>query len=239
MVRRLWPGRDPIGRRFKYDVPGSEAKDWLTVVGVAGDTVRNGPETGPISVIYFPVRQKVWDVLTLMVRTQSSPSSMEAAVDNQIHQVDGSLPRTTPSTVEGQLWNLGAQRRFQIELFSLFSFLAVVLAAVGIYAVMAYAMGQRTREIGIRMALGAQPFNVLLMMLRQALLPVVLGLVAGLAMALAISRAFTGLLYGVTSTDPVSYATVCLLLLTVAAVAAYIPAHRATRVDPLVALRYE
>ena len=82
MARRLWPGRDPVGKRFKYNAPGSEAKDWLTVVGVAGDTVRNGPETRPISVIYFPVRQKVWDVLTLMVRTQSSPLSMEAAIDN-------------------------------------------------------------------------------------------------------------------------------------------------------------
>jgi putative ABC transport system permease protein len=239
MARRLWPGRDPIGKRFKYNAPGSEAKDWLTVVGVAGDTVRNGPETRPISVIYFPVRQKVWDVLTLMVRTQSSPLSMEEAIDNQIHQLDRTLPRTTPSTVEEQLWNLGAERRFQIELFTLFSFLAVVLAAVGIYAVMAYAMGQRTREIGIRMALGAQRADVLLMMLRQALLPVGLGLLAGLAIALAISRAFAGLLYGVTSTDPVSYVSVSLFLLTIAAVAAYIPAHRATRVDPLVALRYE
>jgi putative ABC transport system permease protein len=239
MARRLWPGRDPIGRRFKYNAPGSEAKGWLTVVGVAGDTVRNGPETRPISVIYFPVRQKLWDVLTLMVRTQSSPSSMEATIDDQIHQIDRTLPRTTPSTVEEQLWSLGAQRRFQIELFTLFSFLAVVLAAVGIYAVMAYAMGQRTREIGIRMALGAQRGDVLLMMLRQALLPVGLGLLTGLSIALAISRTFAGLLYGVTSTDPVSYVSVCLLLLTVAAVAAYIPARRATRVDPLVALRYE
>jgi putative ABC transport system permease protein len=239
MARRLWPGRDPIGRRFKYNAPGSESKGWLTVIGVAGDTVRNGPETRPISVIYFPVRQKVWDVLTLMVRTQSSPSSMEAAIDNQIHQIDRTLPRTTPSTVEEQLWSLGAQRRFQIELLTLFSLLAVVLAAVGIYGVMAYAMGQRTREIGIRMALGAQRGDVLLMILRQALLPVGMGLLAGLAIALAISRAFAGLLYDVTATDPVSYVSVCLFLLTIAAIAAYIPAHRATRVDPLVALRYE
>ena len=239
MARRLWPGRDPIGRRFKYGEPGEVATDWLTVVGVAGDTVRNGPETRSTSVIYFPVRQKVWDVLALMVRTQSYPAAMEAAIDDQIHQIDRTLPRTDHSTVEEQLWNLGSQRRFQIELFTLFSFFAVVLAAVGMYAVMAYAVGRRTREIGIRMALGARRSDVLLMMLRQALLPVGLGLLAGVTIALAISRTFAGLLYGVTSTDPGIYVSVCLLLLAIAAVAAYIPARHATRVDPLVALRYE
>jgi len=215
------------------------AKNWLTVVGVAGNTVRNGPETRPISVIYYPVRQKVWDVLSLVVRTQSDPVAMESAIDDQVHRIDGTLPRIAPSTVKEQLWSMGSQRRFQIELFGLFSFLAVVLAAVGMYAVTAYAMGQRTREIGIRMALGAPRVEVLLTMLRQALLPVGLGLFAGLAVALAISRTFAGLLYGVASTDPVTYLCVCLLLLAVAAVAAYIPAHHATRIYPLVALRYE
>jgi macrolide transport system ATP-binding/permease protein len=95
MARRLWPGRDPIGRRFKYRAPGSVANDWLTVVGVAGDTVRDGPETHPISVIYFPVRQKIWDVLALMVRTQSDPVAMETAIDDQIHL---SKPEATQST---------------------------------------------------------------------------------------------------------------------------------------------
>jgi putative ABC transport system permease protein len=239
MARRLWQGQDPIGRRFKYNTPGAETKDWLTVVGVAGDTVQNGPETRPISVIYFPVRQKVWDVLTLLVRTQSDPAAMEAAIDAQVHQIDRTLPRIAPSTVEEQLWSLGAQRRFQIELFTLFSFVAIVLAAVGMYAVMAYTMGQRTREIGVRMALGARRLDVLLMMLRKALLPVGLGLLAGLAIALAMSRTFAGLLYGISSTDPATYLCVCLFLLTVAGVAAWIPAHRATRIDPLIALRYE
>lgn len=239
MARRLWPRQDPIGRRFKYNAPGSVSKDWLTVVGVAGDTVQNGPETRPISVIYYPVRQKVWDALALMVRTESDPVAMEAAIGDQIHQIDRTIPRTEASTVEQQLWELGSQRRFQIELFTLFSFFAVVLAAVGMYAVMAYAMGQRTREIGIRMALGARRVDVLLMMMRQGLLPVLLGLAAGLAIALTISRTLAGLLYGVTSTDPVTYVSVCVLLLAIAAIAAYIPARRATRIDPLAALRYE
>lgn len=239
MARRLWPGQDPIGRRFKYNAPGSVSKDWLTVVGVAGDTVQNGPETRPISVIYYPVRQKVWDALALMVRTESDPVAMEAAIGDQIHRIDRTIPRAEASTVEHQLWELGSQRRFQIELFTLFSFFAVLLAAVGMYAVMAYAMGQRTREIGIRMALGARRVDVLLMMLRQGLWPVLLGLAAGLAIALAISRTLAGLLYGITYTDPVTYVSVCSLLLAIAAIAAYIPARRATRIDPLVALRYE
>jgi putative ABC transport system permease protein len=239
MARTIWPGQDPIGRRFKYNSPGEAAKNWLTVVGVAGDTVQNGPETRPIAVIYFPVRQKVWDVLALMVRTESDPAAMEAAIAEQVHQVDPAVPRSDPSTVDQQLWELGSQRRFQIELFTLFSFSAIVLAAVGIYAVMAYSMGQRTREIGIRMALGARRIDVLRMMLRQGLLPVALGLLAGLVIALAVSRTLEGLLFGVTHTDPLTYASVCALLLAIAAIAAWLPARRATKVDPLVVLRYE
>ena len=239
MARRLWPGQDPIGKRFKYNAPGSVAKDWLTIVGVAGDTVQNGPETRPISMIYYPVRQKVWDALVLMVRTESEPVAMEAAIGDQIHRIDRTIPRTEPVTVEQQLRELESQRRFQIELLALFSFFAIVLAGVGMYGVMAYAVGQRTREIGIRMALGARRADVLLMVLRQGLKPVVLGMAAGLAIAFAFSRTLAGLLYGTNSTDPITYSSVCVILFSIAALAAYVPARRATRVDPLVALRYE
>lgn len=239
LARRLWPGKDPIGRRFKYNAPGSVAKEWLTVVGVAGDTVQNGPETRPISVIYYPVRQKVWDSLVLMVRTESDPVAMEAAIGEQIHRIDNTIPRTEPATVEQQLWDLESPRRFQIELFTLFSFFAIVLAGVGMYAVMAYVVGQRTREIGIRMALGARRVDVLWMILRQGLLPVVLGMAAGLAIAFVFNRTLAGLLYGITPTDPATYLSVCALLFSIAAMAAYVPTRRATRVDPLAALRYE
>ena len=239
MARRVWPGKDPIGRRFKYNAPGSVAKDWLTVVGVAGDTVQNGPETRPVSVIYYPVRQKVWDALVLMVRTESDPVTVEAAIADQIHRIDSTIPGIEASTVKQQLWELESQRRFQIELFTLFSFFAIVLAGVGMYAVMAYAVGQRTREIGIRMALGARRADVLLMILREGLVPVVLGMVAGLTIAFVFGRTLAGFLYGITSTDPLTYWSVCALLFSIAAIAAYAPARRATKVDPLVALRYE
>jgi putative ABC transport system permease protein len=239
MAGRLWPGEDPIGKRFKYNVPGYVAKDWLTVVGVAGDTVQNGPETRPISVIYYPVRQKVWEALVLMARTNSDPVAMEAAIGDQLHGIDKTIPRAEPSTVEQQLWELGSQRRFQIELFSLFSLFAIVLAGVGMYAVMAYTVGQRTHEIGLRMALGAQRTDVLSMILRQSLLPVVFGLIAGLGIAFVFGRILAGLLYGITSADPVTYLSVGALLFGIAAAAVYVPARRAMRVDPIVALRYE
>jgi putative ABC transport system permease protein len=239
MARKLWPGQDPLGKRFKYDVPGSVAKDWLTVVGVAGDTVQNGAETRPISVIYYPVRQKVWDHLTLMVRTYSDPSALQAAIEDQIHQIDPAIPRVQPSTVQQQLWELGSQRRFQTDLFGLFSFLAMVLAGVGMYAVMSCAVSQRTREIGIRMALGARWSQVLVTVLGQGLLPIALGLIAGLAIELVFGRVLAGLLYGVSSTDPITYLCVCVVLFIIAAVAAYVPLRRAIKVDPVVALRYE
>jgi len=124
MARKLWPGEDPVGKRFKYDVPGYAAKDWLTVVGVTGDTARDGPETQPDPVIYYPVRQKVWDPQVMMVRVNSDPATLEAAVANQIHQIDRTIPRIEPSTLEQQLWDMRTQRRFQTWLFAFWPWLS-------------------------------------------------------------------------------------------------------------------
>jgi predicted permease len=239
MARRLWPGENPVGRRFKYDVPGYEAKEWLIVVGVAGDTARDGPETQPAPVIYYPVRQKVWDALVLMVRTDSDPAALGTVVANQIHQIDETIPRVEPTTVEEQLWEMGSQRRFQTGLFALFGLLAMALAAIGIYAVVSYSVGQRTLEIGIRMALGAQRDNVLAMILCQCLTPAVLGLIVGAMISFACSRVLTGFLFGISTSDPTTYLNVCGLLLAIAALASYVPAHRAIKADPLVSLRFE
>jgi predicted permease len=239
MARGLWPGEDPIGKRFKYGVPGQGAKDWLTVVGVAGDTVQNGPETRPVALIYYPVRQKVWETLELMVRSDGQPAVVEKAVADEVRAVDKTIPLEKISTVEQQLWEMGAQRRFQIELFGLFALLANVLAAVGIYGVMAYLVGQRTREIGIRMALGARRRDVVWMILQQGLVPAMLGLLAGTGLAIAVMRVLAGLLYGIAATDPVTYLGVCVVVLAIVALAAVVPARRAMRVDPMIALRHE
>lgn len=239
MAGRFWPGEDAIGKRFKYGVPGQSSKEWLTVVGVAGDTVQNGPETRPVALIYYPVRQKVWETLELMVRSDGEPAAIVKAVGDEVRAVDKTIPLEEISTVEQHLWEMGAPRRFQIELFGLFALLANVLAAVGVYGMMAYMVGQRTREIGVRMALGARRGDVLTMILRQGLAPAVLGLIAGTGLAMLVMRVMAALLFGITATDWVTYFGVALVVVVTVALAAAVPARRAMRVDPTVALRYE
>jgi predicted permease len=239
MARRLWPGEDPLGKRFRFGKPGYLEKGRLTVVGVVGDAVQNGPETPVIPVFYFPVRQKVWDSLDLMVRTAAEPAAVATAVGNEVQALDKTIPRSAITTVERHLWELGSQRRFQMELFGVFSFLAIVLAAAGIYGVMAYAATQRTNEIGIRMALGAQRGDVLRMMLREGLGPALFGLVTGLSVAMALTQLLRGFLFGITPGDPVTYVTVAAVVAGIAALAAVVPICRAMRVDPIIALRYE
>jgi predicted permease len=239
MAGRFWPREDAIGKRFKYGVPGQSSKEWLTVVGVVGDTVQNGPETRPVALIYYPVRQKVWETLELMVRSAGEPAAIAKTVGDEVRAVDKTIPLAEISTVEQHLWKMGAPRRFQIELFGLFALLANVLAAVGVYGVMAYMVGRRTREIGVRMALGARRGDVLKMILRQGLAPAVLGLIAGTGLAMPVMRVMAALLFGITATDWVTYFGVALVVVVIVALAAAVPARRAMRVDPTVALRYE
>jgi putative ABC transport system permease protein len=239
MARKLWPGEDPIGKRFKFGTPGYLENATLTVVGVVGDAVQNGPETPVIPVFYFPVRQRVWDSLDLMVRTVAQPAVVAAAVGSEVHAIDKTIPRSTITTVERHLWELGSPRRFQIQLFGLFSFLALALAAAGIYGVMAYAATRRTNEIGIRMALGAQRGDVVRMMLREGLSPVLLGLVTGLSVAMVLTRLLRSFLFGISPGDPVTYVTVATVVAGISAIAAVFPIRRAICVDPLIALRHE
>jgi putative ABC transport system permease protein len=185
------------------------------------------------------VRQKVWDALALMVRTEGDAAATGKRVAHTVHEVDKSIPRTEVTSVERQIWDMGAERRFEIGLLGLFSVLSLLLAAVGTYSVMAHAVGQRTREIGVRMALGARRGDVLWMVLGQGLRPALFGLVAGLGLALGLSRIISALLFGIEPTDLATYAIVCGVLLGVLALAAYAPARRATSVDPMAALREE
>ena len=196
MARRVWPGEDPIGKRFKNGVAGEDS-GWLTVVGVTGD-VRNGPEGAPVSVFYKPMRQVGYTVpLDFVVRTASDPAVIAESLRAAVRQVDPSIPRFEIQTMDQQLHRMTAQRRFQAGLLTLFSGLALALAAVGIYGVMAYSVAQRTREIGVRMALGAQRGDVLRAVLGPGLMPACLGLAMGIAVSMALARAAGGFLYGV------------------------------------------
>jgi predicted permease len=239
MAHRFWPGEDPLGRRFKYGVPG-EISDWRTVVGVVGDMLPYGPESRAISVCYLPFRQRAWvPSADFVVRTASDPLQLTSAVRSQIHSIDKTVPRFEITTVEQRLRELSSPRRFQTWLLALFSFVALMLAAIGIYGLMHLSVIQRTHEIGIRIAVGAGPGHIIWLVMREALGMVLLGLVLGLAGALALTRLLSSLLFGVTPTDPLTFVLVSLVLTGVALVASYLPARRAIKVDPVAALRCE
>jgi putative ABC transport system permease protein len=174
-----------------------------------------------------------------VVRTSGDPLALASFIRAAMRQVDPDLPVSRVQTLE-QLWGISiAPQRFNVWLFGSFAALALLLAAIGIYGVMAYNVAQRTREIGIRMAMGARRSDVLRLVLTQSILPAATGVFLGLSVALALTRLMASLLFGLTATDPATFAVVALLLILVALAATYLPARRATQVDPLVALRYE
>jgi ABC-type antimicrobial peptide transport system permease subunit len=177
--------------------------------------------------------------MSLAVRTTSNPESLVSAVTNTIHEVDREVPLVDVATMEDLVTNSISQRRFNMLLFAAFAGLAVLLAAVGIYSVLAYAVRRRVREIGIRMALGAQIADVLRMVVTEGMTPTLIGMAIGLAGALALGRVLATLIYGIQATDPLTIASVSILLLVVALVASIIPAYRATRIEPIKALREE
>ena len=193
-----------------------------------------------MSQFYLSHRQKPWALsLYFAVRTASDPLQLAAAVRSEIQSLDQTVWLDHVTTVELWLQELGSQRQFQTSLLSLFAVVALLLAAIGIYGLMHHSVTQRTHEIGIRIALGAQPRDVLSMVIRQGLVLALTGVVAGSVAALSLSRILSSLLFGITPTDPVTFVGVALLLLGVALAACCIPARRATMVDPMVALRHE
>jgi putative ABC transport system permease protein len=237
LQRRYWPDENPLGKRIK--IGGAPDSPWITIVGVAADVKESGLNADTEAGLYLPYVLAPHQAMTLVLRTGPEPLSLAAAAGAAIRQVDSEQAVSNISTLEQLLSETVAQPRFNTGLLALFALLALLLAAVGIYGVMAYAVSSRTQEIGLRMALGAQARDVLKLVVGQGMRLVAFGLALGLLAALGLTRWLKTLLFGVEATDPLTYAVIAALLAAVALLACYIPARRAMKVDPLVALRHE
>ena len=239
LARTSWPGQDPLGKQLRV---GDDAP-WLSVIGVAGDVLSQGADGGIHSEMYVPVGQYPWvqGPQHLVVRTSASvkPESLIRAVVEQIHRIDKDVPVTDVETMEQITLESIAQQRMVMALLVSFAGLALGLSTLGIYSVLSYSTAQRTREIGVRMALGAERGRVLRLVVGGGVGLAGLGLAIGIAAALLLTRLMTDLLYGVRATDPLTFVGVSAVLGASSILACYIPARRATKIDPMVALRYE
>ncbi|HXG65438.1 MAG TPA: ABC transporter permease [Blastocatellia bacterium] len=238
LARRFWPGEDPIGKRVNRGDADVET-DWLTVVGIVADVKHSSLEIESRPHLYFPYLQTPWASMTVVARASADPASLAGALRNEVWAVNKDQPVSDIRPMQDYLAAAVTQRRFNMLLLGLFAALAMTLAAVGIYGVISYSVTQRTREIGIRMAVGAQAGDVFRMVVGQGLALVLTGVTIGLAAAFALTRVMSSLLYEVSATDPVTYTTISLLLTGVAVLASIIPARRAAKVDPMAALRHE
>lgn len=242
MAREFFPGESPLGKRMQLGEMPDQSVPWMEIAGVVGD-VRPGLGTDPQSEMYLPYRQAdgVLPVfqLSVVLRTTLDPASETSAFRSALAEIDKNQPLVNVRTMEDNMAASVAQPRFRTWLLGLFALLALLLSTIGIYGVMSYTVNQRTHEIGIRITLGAQPFQVFRLVTGEGLRLALLGVVIGLAASLALTRVLRSFLYGVSAIDPVTYLAVAGILLAVGLLASYLPARRATRVDPLDALRYE
>src|SRR6185295_2476666 len=239
LAHKIWPGKSPVGQRVTFSVPITPKSEWLRVVGVVADTRIGELKDEPGLQAYLPLLQSPNTEAALVVRTAGAPGGLTSAVARAVREVDSSLPIANPKTLDQLLDDSLSAQRANAILLALLAALALVLAAVGVYGVLSYSVSERTREIGLRMALGAASGEVLRQMLREGLATVLAGIAAGLLGAFYLARSLESLLYGVTARDPLTFVGVPLVLLAVAVVATWVPARRATKVEPVVALRYE
>lgn len=248
LARRFWKDEDPIGKRLRQGAVGGESP-WLTIIGVVGDVRHIGLDREPKPEMYFSYAQAAVQNsssiaanrrrITLAIRVGGNPANYTDAVRGEISTIDKNQPVTGIRTLDETVARSVMPQRFNALLLGIFASLAVLLAMIGVYGVMSFAVTGRTREIGIRMALGARGADVVRMIVGQGMLLVLLGVVIGLAASFALTRLIANLLYGTSATDPVVFVAIAALLSLVALVACYIPARRATKIDPMIALRYE
>jgi putative ABC transport system permease protein len=233
-AQRFWPQGDAIGKHLWFN-----PKKPFTIVGVVGVVKQYGLETDGKIATYFPQQQQTSNSMFLVARTSSDAAALSGAVVREIHSVDPSVAVYGIRTMQDRLYDSLARQRFSSALLGAFAAFALLLAAVGIYGVMSYLVTQSTHDIGVRVALGAQPGNIVGLVVRQGMELATIGILAGLAGAAALTRVMSSLLFGVSATDALTFCAVAALLALVAFTAIVIPARRATRVDPMVALREE
>jgi len=236
LAKRNWPGENPIGKRLRFE---DDSPDWFTIVGLVGDSrqLGLGEELPPL--LYVPYEQFPLPFTAVIVRSSLPTSSVASLLKSQLATIDPDLPFGDIKPLTTVVQDSVQEPRFRATLIAVFALLALVLAAVGVYGLISYTVTQRTREIGIRVALGAAPRQVLVPVVREGLVLAIAGVAIGLAGALAASRALSAFLFGVRATDPLTFGAVALLLLAVAVLASYVPSRRALKVDPIIALRAE
>ena len=237
-TRKYWPGEDPIGRKIKRGRPESK-NPWVTIVGIAGSASQLSLREESQPEIYVPFLQNTTLNFSLVVRTASDPKTITGAIRKEVWATDKDLPVSNMKLMDELISNSTAQPRFYVILLTVFAALALILAAVGVYGVMAYSVTLRTRDIGIRMAVGAQPMDIFKHVIGHALMLASIGLVIGLVLAGTSTLVMKSLLFGISPADPLTLIVTALILLAVALLASYLPARKATKVDPMVALRYE
>jgi predicted permease len=236
LARRYWPGEDPVGKRIRIN---GRARQLYQIIGVANNVRQRSlwEYSGPY--VYLPLYQRYFPEMMLHVKTAGDPMAMLPSIRRQVEALDPDLPVFDAGPLSGQIDKTLSQQRMAAALLSASALLALILASVGVYGVLTYSVAQRTREIGIRMALGAERSGILRTVLRDGMALVGLGLSLGLVCALLLSRLVAGFIFGISPTDPLTFAGITAFLGVVALLACYVPARKASRIDPLSALRHE